>query len=97
MKDGTLKISTTEAQHKIAELEDKIRNKKIELGIIVPGSLSDLENRLSELQTKYKDGVLKISPDDYEKQVSDLEKQISDKRIELKIDADPKSVVGLEN
>ena len=97
LKDGTLKISTTEAQHKIAELEDKIRNKKIELGIIVPGSLSDLENRLSELQTKYKDGVLKISPDDYEKQVSDLEKQISDKRIELKIDADPKSVVGLEN
>ena len=97
LKDGTLKISTTEAQHKIEELQDKIRNKKIELGIIVPGSLSDLENRLSELQTKYKNGVLKISPDDYDKQVRDFEKQIADKRIELKIDADPKSVVGLEN
>jgi hypothetical protein len=31
----------------------------------VPGSLSDLESKLSDLKKKYKDGVLKIAPDDY--------------------------------
>ena len=50
------------------------------------GSLSDLENKLSELQKKYKDGLINITPEDYKKQVSDLEKQIKEKKISLYLD-----------
>jgi len=38
------------------------------------GSLEDLEQKLSELQRKYKGGLIKITPDDYKKQVDDLER-----------------------
>jgi hypothetical protein len=38
------------------------------------GSLEDLEHQLSELQRKYKGGLIKITPDDYKKQVDDLER-----------------------
>lgn len=50
------------------------------------GSLSDLENKLSELKKKYKDGILKIAPDDYQKQVKELEAQIQKKKVELGIE-----------
>jgi hypothetical protein len=33
----------------------------------VTGSLSDLENKLSDLKKKYKDGILKITPENYQK------------------------------
>ena len=56
------------------------------------GSLSDLENQLSELQKKYKDGLIKITPEDYKKQVKDLEKQIKAKKIELKLETDNKTL-----
>ena len=47
------------------------------------GSLSDLENKLSELQKKYKGGLIKIDKAEYEKQVTELEKEIQKRRIEL--------------
>ena len=50
---------------------------------VAKGSLQDLENQLADLQKKYKDGVLKITPDDYNKQVEALEAKIKAKRIEL--------------
>lgn len=62
------------------------------------GSLSDLENQLSELQKKYKDGLIKITPDEYKQKVKDLEKQIQDKKIELgtELKYDPDSIQGIE-
>ena len=47
------------------------------------GSLSDLENQLSELQKKYKDGLITLTPSDYQKKVNDLTKAIESKKIEL--------------
>ena len=47
------------------------------------GSLQDLENKLADLQKKYKDGVLRITPEDYKKQVDELEAQIHKKKIEM--------------
>ena len=52
------------------------------------GSLSDLEKQLSDLQKKYKDGLVKITPDDYKAKVKDLEEQIRKKKIELGIEAE---------
>lgn len=46
-------------------------------------SLTALEHKLSDIQSKYKNGLIKITPDDYKKQVEDLERQIKDKKIEL--------------
>lgn len=47
------------------------------------GSLADLEQQLSDLQKKYKEGLIKITPDDYKAKVAALEKQIQQKKIEL--------------
>lgn len=52
----------------------------------VSGSLSDLENKLQNLQKKYKDGLIKLSPDEYKKEIQVLEKQIKNKKIALGID-----------
>lgn len=52
----------------------------------VKGSVSDLENQLSDLKKKYKDGLVNISPEDYKKRVADLEQQIKDKKIEMGIE-----------
>lgn len=52
----------------------------------VAGSLSNLENKLQELQKKYKDGLIKLSPDDYKQKITLLEKQIKEKKIALGID-----------
>lgn len=57
------------------------------------GSLEDLEQKLSELQRKYKGGLIKITPDDYKKQVDDLERQIKEKKIELQIEVDVKGAL----
>lgn len=49
-------------------------------------SLSDLENQLSDLQSKYKDGLLPdMNADKYISEVKRLEKEIEDKKIELGI------------
>lgn len=57
------------------------------------GSLEDLEQKLSELQRKYKGGLIKITPDDYKKQVDDLERQIKEKKIELQLEVDVKGAL----
>lgn len=46
-------------------------------------SLAALEHRLSDLQSKYKNGLIKLLPDDYKRQVEDLERQIKDKKLVL--------------
>ena len=38
---------------------------------------------MADLQKKYKDGVLNITPEDYKKQVAELEAEIKSKKIEL--------------
>ena len=48
-------------------------------------SLTALETKLSNLKNLYKDGLLKILPDDYKKQVASLEDEIERKQIELGI------------
>ena len=48
-------------------------------------SLTALETKLSNLKKQYKDGLLKILPDDYKKQVASLEDEIERKQIELGI------------
>ena len=50
------------------------------------GSLSDLENQLSDLQKKYKDGLITLTPADYQQKVNDLTKAIESKKIELDIE-----------
>ena len=52
------------------------------------GSLSDLEKQLSDLQKKYKDGLIKLTPEDYKAKVKDLEEQIRKKKIELGIEVE---------
>ena len=47
------------------------------------GSLSDLEHQLSELQAKYKDGLISLTPSDYQQKVETLSKAIEAKKIEL--------------
>ena len=47
------------------------------------GSLSDLENQLSTLQSKYKDGLITLTPSDYQQKVETLTKAIEAKKIEL--------------
>ena len=47
------------------------------------GSLSDLENQLSTLQAKYKDGLIALTPTDYQQKVETLTKAIEAKKIEL--------------
>lgn len=47
------------------------------------GSLSDLEHQLSELQAKYKDGLISLTPTDYQQKVETLTKAIEAKKIEL--------------
>ncbi len=49
----------------------------------VEGSLADLENQLSELQKKYKDGFLSLNKDEYLAEVERLQKAIEAKKIEL--------------
>ena len=67
--------------------------------VVVEGSLSDLENKLSDLKKKYKDGIIKITPEDYKKQVSDLELQIVQKKLEMGIDVQfmPGSIAAMED
>ena len=62
----------------------------------VAGSLGYLEKQLKDLQDKYKNGLIKITPDDYQKQVKELEDKIEQKKIELKLAYDKDSVEGLE-
>lgn len=52
----------------------------------VKGSLTDLEKKLQDLQKKYKDGLIKLSPEEYKTEVTKLENQIKEKKIKLGID-----------
>ena len=87
-----------EEEKKLNELGIKTENSPIDTKELdyAAGSLTDLENKLSDLQKKYKDGVLKITPEQYKAQVDDLEKQISNKKIELGLEANPDIVKDLE-
>ena len=58
-------------------------NKKSNTPTFAAGSLSDLENQLSDLQKKYKDGLITLTPADYQQKVNDLTKAIESKKIEL--------------
>lgn len=49
----------------------------------VKGSLTDLEKRLQDLQKKYKDGLIKLTPEEYKTDVTKIEKQIKEKKIKL--------------
>ena len=47
------------------------------------GSLADLENQLSTLQSKYKNGLITLTPSDYQSKVKELQTAIENKKIEL--------------
>jgi len=47
------------------------------------GSLADLENQLSTLQSKYKNGLITLTPSDYQSKVKELQTAIESKKIEL--------------
>lgn len=49
----------------------------------VKGSLTDLEKKLQDLQKKYKDGLIKLTPGEYKAEVTKIEKQIKEKKIKL--------------
>ena len=52
----------------------------------VKGSLTDLEKKLQDLQKKYKDGLIKLTPEEYKTQVEKIENQIKEKKIKLGLD-----------
>ena len=87
-KAGKLKIDKTEYDRQVKELEDAISDKKIELGIDV-ANLVNLEQRLDRLKKQYKNGLIKITPDDYEKKVQELEAQIKDIRVRIGVQESP--------
>ena len=60
-------------------------DKKDDAPKFAAGSLADIENQLSELQSKYKNGLITLTPEDYQKKVAQLQKAIEDKKIELGI------------
>lgn len=49
----------------------------------IKGSLSDLENKLQNLQKKYKDGLIKLTPEEYKTEITKIENQIKEKKIKL--------------
>ena len=49
----------------------------------VKGSLTDLEKKLQDLQKKYKDGLIKLTPEEYKAEVEKIENQIKEKKIKL--------------
>ena len=49
----------------------------------VKGSLTDLEKRLQDLQKKYKDGLIKLTPEEYKTEITKIENQIKEKKIKL--------------
>lgn len=49
----------------------------------VKGSLTDLEKKLQDLQKKYKDGLIKLTPEEYKTEVKKIENQIKEKKIKL--------------
>lgn len=49
----------------------------------VKGSLTDLEKRLQDLQKKYKDGLIKLTPEEYKTEVTKIENKIKEKKIKL--------------
>ena len=49
----------------------------------VKGSLTDLEKKLQDLQKKYKDGLIKLTPEEYKTEITKIEKQIKEKKIKL--------------
>lgn len=49
----------------------------------VKGSLTDLEKKLQDLQKKYKDGLIKLTPEEYKSEVTKIENQIKEKKIKL--------------
>lgn len=52
----------------------------------VKGSLTDLEKKLQDLQKKYKDGLIKLTPEEYKAEVEKIENQIKEKKIKLGLD-----------
>lgn len=87
-KDGVIKITPEDYKKKVDDIEKQIKAKKIDLGIadFYDQSLADLENNLSNLENDYKNGVIKITPEDYKAQVDKLKKDISNKKIALGLD-----------
>lgn len=49
----------------------------------VRGSLTDLEKKLQDLQKKYKDGLIKLTPEEYKTEITKLENQIKEQKIKL--------------
>ena len=52
----------------------------------VKGSLTDLEKKLQDLQKKYKDGLIKLTPEEYKTEVAKIENHIKEKKIKLGLD-----------
>lgn len=71
---------------KIQELQDKIKEKKIELGIELPDTIESLEKRISELQTMAKKGALPDDLKDPKKfiaEINRLQAEVKEKKIEF--------------
>jgi len=60
------------------------------------GSLKWLEDKLAKLKQEYEKGIIKLTPEDFDKQVKELEKQIEAKKIELYPELDPEGLPALK-
>jgi len=59
-------------------------------------SLEDYEHQLSELQNKYKNGLIKLDKDKYLKQVEELKDKIEAKKIQLGLEPSLDSISGIQ-
>ena len=77
-------INPDDFANQVKELEKKIKDKKIELyPELDPNGLNALQDELRQLQQDQSSGKIKLSADEYRKQVKDLEDKIKAKEIEI--------------
>ena len=86
-----LNIPPSEAKQLLHDLEQQLSELKIQAELEPkPGSVAELEKRLSTLQNNYRNGWLDISPEQYQKVSEELKKEIESQSIKLNIKIDPK-------
>jgi uncharacterized small protein (DUF1192 family) len=92
-KDGIrINISKEEYVSTVEYLQQKIKDKKIEMGLETgpaENSIAALEAKISDFKKQYLNGTLVITPEVYDEQIKAMEKELQDKKIKMKVIVDP--------
>lgn len=96
-KKGLIKLSPEEFQKQVKDLEDQIEKKKIEMyPELDPEGVPALKKQLQKLKEDQETGKIKLSADEYRKQVKDLEDKIEAKEIEKGLKLPPNEIEQIE-